>query len=198
MRLSGRTSIDDLVGAGFVALVETYKRAGDLPPEDFTRLAISRIRGAILDELRRADDVPRSTRLVARRLRNVRRALAASLERAPTSAELFDASGVSRNAYLEAARVITPPPQAYVTKQDDGSFMLVDETPEDCVLREERLERARDAYAALPERLRGVLDLYYGEDRSLRQIGAVLGVTEARASQLLSRAVETLKASGEE
>lgn len=192
-RLDAHLGLDDLVGAGFVALVETFARSGTLPPEEFERLVDARIRGAMLDEIRRADHVPRSTRRAARELRAKRKKLEANLNRPPTHAELADEAKLPMRAYDELASVLTPMPQMYVRPNMDEEPRGPDPTPEEAAQAQERLALARRAFEALPDRLRQVLTLYYGDEMTLREIGNLLGVSEGRISQLLSGALEKLK-----
>jgi RNA polymerase sigma factor for flagellar operon FliA len=193
-RLPPQVSTDDLVGAGFVALVELYAKNPSMPLSDLERIAMPRLRWAMLDELRNADPLSRRMRQRARRIAKANRDLELSYGRKPTHAEVASHLKLSQEAYGAALRLAQSGETSSIETYDDVD--LADSTsvgPEERMTQVEALGKLRTALDALPPRLKRVLELYYGDDLTLRQIGNVLGVTEARISQLLSDAVRRLR-----
>lgn len=193
-RLPPQVSTDDLVGAGFVALVELYAKNPSTPLAELERIALPRLRWAMLDELRNADPLSRRMRQRARRISKANRDLELTYGRKPTHSEVAAYLKLSQEAYGAALRLAQSGETSPIDSYDDAD--LADNAsvgPEERMTQVEALGRLRTALDALPPRLRRVLELYYGDDLTLRQIGNVLGVTEARISQLLSDAVRRLR-----
>jgi RNA polymerase sigma factor for flagellar operon FliA len=194
--LPAHVSVDDLVGAGFVALVELYAKKRGASPDDFEQMARVRVRGAMLDHLRQADPLARRARKGVRRISEARAKLEASLGRAATHDEVQKALGVSSDAYQQ---LLARADAAMQTSLDDGfASDIADARAEsgmDAVHAAETRRTLVQAFKALPERLQRVLDLHYNEDLTLRAIGNILGVSEARVSQLVSQAVGHLRSS---
>lgn len=190
--------VDDLIGAGFVGLVEAYRRHDSTSNASFSTYAEQRIRGAMLDELRALDPLSRGLRDLLRRADRAGRELAGSLGRAATRAEVAERLGVPEDVLDEAVTASVASSGAKSLEGElDGQGSL--EVPDlGSVPADVRLERARSVEAVnlalegLPPRLRQVLALYYGESLTLRDIGGVLGVTESRVSQLHKEAIERL------
>ncbi len=190
-RLPSHISIDDLIGAGSVALVEHYRRNAALAPDDFERAAVARIRGAMLDELRGADPLTRRMRQRERQISQAGRTLESSLGRWPTHIEIAEHLNLTQEAYSAAVRVAHA---SQVTTFDEAETADRDAIgPEERLSKTESLERLRGALQILPPRLKQVLELHFGEGLTLRQIGGMMGVTEARISQLVGDAVKRLK-----
>ncbi|MBL9028144.1 MAG: sigma-70 family RNA polymerase sigma factor [Myxococcales bacterium] len=194
VRMPAHLGIDDLLGAGFVALVEVYTRHPNLDFDELERVGSRRIRGAMLDELRNADPLSRRMRQRQRRVEKSRTQLETELGRVPTDSEVQSRTGLKPRAYAEAVRATSA---SALTVFDDGIGPDIPDTastgPEDQISRRQDLERIRVALGALPPRLKHVLELHYGDELTLREIGNILGVTEARISQLLSAAVRKLR-----
>jgi len=187
-------SVDDLIGAGFLGLVEAYRsyRAREgVPFESYARL---RIRGSIKDEARGADPLTRGQRDLARHLRMTRDAMAQNSHEEPSNEALASAAGVSPTAVAEHRAVVNAATQQ-VSMDDqldhtqDGSA-----SPEEPLLRRERQAVLDEALSALPTRMQDILRMYYGDAMTLRAIASVLGVSEARVSQLHTDAVQRLRA----
>jgi RNA polymerase sigma factor for flagellar operon FliA len=195
-RLPPRVSTDDLVGAGFVALVELYASCPHASIGDLERVAMPRIRWAMLDELRNSDPLSRRMRQRARRIAKAARDLQQELGRKPSDEEVAKRLNLSARAYNAALKLSqTGEPMSIDAVED---FELPDSHavgPEDRMNNTESLRQLKTAMEALPPRLKKILELYYGDELTLRQIGSVLGVTEARISQLLSDAVKRLRGS---
>ena len=192
----------DLISYGLIGLIGSIERY-DLDREiKFETYAVSRIRGAIIDELRSLDWVPRSVRAKARDVEKVHSQLENKLGRAPNEEEMADKLGVSvddfRTTLLEIANssVLALDDLWTVSDPDGGQVSLLDTIrdpnaidPEEAIDTVELKDRLADAIESLPDRERLVIALYYYEALTLREIGDVLGVTESRVSQLHTKAV---------
>jgi RNA polymerase sigma factor for flagellar operon FliA len=196
----------DLISYGLIGLIGSIERY-DLDREiKFETYAVARIRGAIIDELRSLDWVPRSVRAKARDVEKAHSQLENKLGRAPNEEEMADKLGVSvddfRTTLLEIANssVLALDDLWTVSDPDGGQVSLLDTIrdpnaidPEEAIDTVELKDRLADAIEGLPERERLVIALYYYENLTLREIGEVLGVTESRVSQLHTKAVLRLK-----
>jgi len=195
------SSVDtgDLVSAGVFGLMDALDRFDPDRGAKFETFAIPRVRGAVLDGLRQLDWVPRSVR---RRIRAVEGAIAqleSTLHRTPTDEELATALEISATElqrWLASIAVANVGPLEHLMATGRGEVTH----PADAMgvpgaaLEERELRRAmRAEVRRLPERERTVIALYYGEDLTLAEIGAVLGVTESRVSQIHTKAVLVLR-----
>ena len=196
----------DLISYGLIGLIGSIERY-DLDRDiKFETYAVARIRGAIIDELRSLDWVPRSVRAKARDVEKAHSQLENKLGRAPNEEEMADKLGVSvddfRKTLLEIANssVLALDDLWTVSDPDGGQVSLLDTIrdpnaidPEEAIDTVELKDRLADAIESLPERERLVIALYYYENLTLREIGEVLGVTESRVSQLHTKAVIGLR-----
>ena len=192
----------DLISYGLIGLIGSIERY-DLDREiKFETYAVARIRGAIIDELRSLDWVPRSVRAKARDVEKAHSQLENKLGRAPNEEEMADKLGVSvddfRTTLLEIANssVLALDDLWTVSDPDGGQVSLLDTIrdpnaidPEEAIDTVELKDRLADAIESLPDRERLVIARYYYEALTLREIGDVLGVTESRVSQLHTKAV---------
>lgn len=192
----------DLISYGLIGLIGSIERY-DLDRDiKFETFAVSRIKGAIIDELRSLDWVPRSVRSKARDVEKTHSELENRLGRAPTEEEMAQKLGVSvddfRNTLLEIANssVLALDDLWTVADPDGGQVSLLDTIrdphavdPEEAIDTVELKDRLAEAIESLPDRERLVIALYYYETLTLREIGEVLGVTESRVSQLHTKAV---------
>lgn len=195
--------LDDLVGAGTLGLIKALESFEIERGLAFTTYATSRIRGAILDEMRRADSRPRSARVTGRRIAAVEKALMERLGRTPLPGEIAAALQIDLETYWrarEAAQPRTMLPLDEPAPASGGRFTLADvigdddtETPDEKMEREELIERVRTAVAALPERERRVMALYHYEGLTLRQIGEAMHLTESRVSQIRAQALQRVR-----
>jgi len=200
-RLPRHFRFDDLFSAG---LMGSLAAVDDYDPErgvSFSSYASHRIRGAIFDELRRLDWVPRGTR---ERMRNAQRAidtLSRRLVRPPTDQEVAKELGIETEAYRASfSKAITLVSLSAAGGSDTGEPSLMDSvedatSPDPFFTLAERERRAMLARLmdGLPERERQVLALYYYEDLTMREVGTALRVTESRVSQLHTSAVLRLR-----
>ena len=197
----------DLVSYGLLGLIDAIERYDLDRDVKFETYAVARIRGAIIDELRSLDWVPRSVRSRAREIERAIAQLEAQLMRAPTDEEIAAKMGVSEeeldDALLEISRSsIGALDELWSSPTGSGDAVTLVESLEDPNTVEpggeieatEVREMIGEAIAALPEREKLVITLYYYEELTLREIGEVLGVTESRVSQLHTKAILRLKA----
>jgi RNA polymerase sigma factor for flagellar operon FliA len=196
----------DLISYGLIGLINAIERF-DLEREiKFETYAITRIKGAIIDELRALDWVPRSVRARAREIEKVHAKLEHRLHRTPTDEEMAAELGVSAEEFQEAlvkisnSTVVALDELWSVSDASGDQISLLDTLqdpdapdPQQMLAASELKDRLADAIAALPEREKLVIALYYYENLTLREIGEVLGVTESRISQLHTKAVLRLK-----
>ncbi len=196
---------NDLVSYGLLGLIGAIEKYEPERGIKFETFAISRIKGAIIDELRALDWVPRSVRARAREIQRAIRELEAKLGRAPTDEETAAKIGVTLEEYegslLDISRSSIAALDELWTVSGDGdqiptSEMIPDESapdPQGALSETELREAIGEAIARLPEREKLVVTLYYYEELTLREIGEVLGVTESRVSQLHTKAILRLK-----
>ena len=196
----------DLISYGLTGLIAAIERF-DLSREiKFETYAITRIRGAIIDELRTLDWVPRSVRARAREIERANMKLEARFQRAPTDEEMAAELGVTVEEFHDAllqisnSTIVALDELWNVSESTGDSVSLLDTLPDHgapdpqaLVDQSELRDRIADAIAALPEREKLVVALYYYENLTLREIGEVLGVTESRVSQLHTKAVLRLR-----
>jgi RNA polymerase sigma factor for flagellar operon FliA len=196
-RLPAHVSREDLVSAGMAALAmaaQNFDPARGIP---FGGFATARIRGALIDELRGLDWASRSVRSRARRMETAQQQLTATLRRTPTQAELAEALGVavdevkSVNEDVQRAVVLSLSGFAAGSAED-----LVRERaagPEDLLVHREKVGYLHNAIAALPARLRRVVEAYFFEELPMANLATELGVTESRVSQLRAEALILLR-----
>lgn len=178
----------DMEQIGLIGLLECLRRYG-APDEGFGRFAALRVRGAILDELRRLDWRPRPVRQQAHKVRDVIRTLRRELGREPTDAEIQLRAGLGEEAYLaylqaDAFEEI----ESLDAILQDGHAQFADaaRSLEDSYVDRRTLEQA---LARLTERERLILTLYYQHELTLKEIALVLELTEARVCQLSKQAL---------
>ena len=198
---------EDLVSYGLLGLIGAIERYDPDRDVKFETYAITRIKGAIIDELRSLDWVPRSVRSRAREIERAMAALEAKLHRPPTDEEIAKHVGITTDE-LESS--LTDISRSSIAALDElwtisGSggdqVALIDTiedteapSPESSLSATELKEALGEAIARLPEREKLIVTLYYYEELTLREIGEVLGVTESRVSQLHTKAILRLKA----
>lgn len=189
----------DLVSYGMIGLIDAIDKFDPDRSVKFETYASNRIKGAILDELRATDWVPRSVRSKARALEEAQARLQGSLKRMPTDAELASELGVSEE---ELGEMLAQMSFAGIAPLDEliGEGISLADTVQDQRLGPSEVLEVREArrllgeaISELGERERDVLALYYFENLSLAQIGDALGVSESRACQIHGKAVIQLR-----
>jgi RNA polymerase sigma factor for flagellar operon FliA len=196
----------DLISYGLVGLISAIERFELEREIKFETYAITRLKGAIIDELRSLDWVPRSVRAGARANERANTKLEHKLQRAPSDEEMAAELGMTVEQFQEALLQISNSTIAAldelwtVSDSSGDQVSLLDTLTDDsapdpaAVMDQTDLkDRVADAIARLPEREKLVVALYYYENLTLREIGEVLGVTESRVSQLHTKAVLRLR-----
>ena len=201
VRLPAHVDAADLVQSGMFGLVEAIERYDPDRCPRFESYAASRIRGAVLDELRAQDWVPRTVRLRARQAAHAREHLTARLRRTATEREVADLLQVGSRE-LEAAAPNRLLSIELLRERTDGGSLdaFADDAPDPAAAVQDRETRRQlwQAVAQLGERDLLVVRLYYLERRTLAEIGRMLGVTESRICQLHARLVGRLRGALEE
>lgn len=189
-RLPNHVRLDDLVSAGMLGLAGALNRFDPERAETFRGYAEFRIRGEIIDELRRRDHMSRDARADSRRLHAVIEELRQQRGAEPDAKEVADRLGISlaelRSLQLRAHDATT-------VSLSNVTVSSVERSPEDHAAVGEDRERLAAAIQRLSERRRVVLWLYYFEELPLKEIGDLLDVTPSRVCQIRSEAVAALK-----
>lgn len=189
--------VDELVQVGMIGLIEAARSFNPTKGVAFESFAHTRIRGAMIDEVRRLSFLPRSAVAFNKSHSSANQALASELGRAPTQAELAEFMGMELDSFEKdrgAARQFETYSMEVVTEEVMSLPEQSSRQPEAIVEEAEMMEALTDAIDALPERDKLVISLYYVEELNLREIGEVLGVSESRVSQILSANVKKLRA----
>jgi len=195
--------IDDLVSAGTLGLISAIDHFDASRGLRFSTFAAPRIRGAILDDLRRRDHVPRSIRRKQRALAQAEDAVASKFNRAPSAREVAKEAGIDMEKLhrwkwdaAQAGRVSLDSPDPEAPESTVKSDMLAGSDGseiEGSVNTKQEIAVLRNAILELKEQERIVLSLYYFEELKLHEIAKVLGVTESRISQIHAKAVGGLR-----
>ena len=201
-RLPSSVQVDDLVQNGMMGLLDAISRFEAGMGAQFETYAAQRVRGAMLDGLRENDWLPRSLRRDFRRIEVAISQLEQRFGRAPSEQELANSLDMSLADYqkmLQDARGHQLISFEDMVEDDDEDFLerhLTDESSEPSKLLEDQSLRQLLAQGIelLPEREKLMMALYYEQDLNLREIGAVMNVTESRVCQLHSQAVARLRA----
>jgi RNA polymerase sigma factor for flagellar operon FliA len=196
----------DLISYGLGGLISAIQRFEPQREIRFETYALPRIKGAIIDELRSLDWVPRSVRARAREIERANMRLEGRLHRAPSDEEMSAEMGITVEEFQESLlqisnSTIAALDELWSISDSSGDQVSLLDTLQDpgapdpafVVDASELKDRVADAIARLPEREKLVIALYYYENLTLREIGEVLGVTESRVSQLHTKAVLRLR-----
>jgi len=203
-KLPACVELDDLVQAGMIGLIEAVRRYQVSPDAQFETYAILRIRGAMLDELRAQDWLPRSVRTKAKRIEDALQRLSQRLMRQPSESEIaaeLDLTVPQYQALLEDAHGVQILHAEDLQRRDEGGNareFLEGRAQEHASplahLMSQDLRRAViEALNQLPEREKLVLSLQFEQDLNQREIARVLDLTEGRVSQLRSQAVARIR-----
>jgi RNA polymerase sigma factor for flagellar operon FliA len=205
MRLPPSVTVDDLISAGIMGLLDAIDKFDPGKEVKFKTYAEFRIRGAILDELRSMDWIPRSVR---RKVREIEQAIIAAerkLSRPAEDSEIAEQMGIDLDTYyeiLDKARgidllsfdeYVDSHTDDFESKKSFKSLMRGDYDPVDHVIIQERKEIVADGINALPEKEQMVVSLYYYKGLTLKEIGKVMGLTESRISQIHTNAIMKLR-----
>ncbi len=195
-RIPPLLDLDELVQLGMLGLIEAARGYDPRRGIPFEHFALSRVRGAMLDELRRVSDLSRASMTFNREENAHAHKLVAELGRRPTQGELAQSMGKDIGEYHkeqgQAWRSETFSIEE-VTDEVLGIAGDAQDQPEVRVERAQMLEALTDAISELPERDQLIISLYYVEELNLKEIGEILGVSESRVSQLLSAIAKKLR-----
>jgi len=203
-RLPASVELDDLISCGVIGLMDAIKKFDSKRDNKFKTYAEFRIRGAILDELRSQDWIPRSVREKSKAIDKATNKLERTLGRTPKALEVAKEMGIEQDKYhqmlslTQSVSVLNIDENALFNRSDKKSFSSLLEkkrssNPFEAVNFKKAQERIKEGIKVLPEKQKLVLSLYYFEDLNLKEIGQVLNITESRVSQLHSQAVKKLK-----
>lgn len=204
-RLPSNIELDDLISCGVIGLMDAIDKFDPTRDNKFKTYAEFRVRGAILDELRAQDWVPRSVREKAKLVERTYSKLESDLGRPATDEEMCKALDCTQEEFhdlLNKSKSVS-----LLNIDDSASFNRGDKklmaglmedskssNPFTAVSYKNVRDKIKEGIKALPEKQRLVLSLYYYEDLNLKEIGSVLDVTESRVSQLHTQAIMKLKA----
>ena len=198
-RLPPQVEVDDLIQAGMIGLLESAQHYSAGRGASFETYAGIRIRGAMLDALRKLDWAPRSVHRKARAAADALRQVEARSGREASDSDVASQMGVPLDEYHRIVRDALGCQLLRLNDADDGDGSALERVPDSApdpegMVLDDSLRRAIiDAIQALPERERLVLSLYYEQELNLKEIGAILKVTESRVCQLHGQALLRLK-----
>ncbi|MCP5195781.1 MAG: RNA polymerase sigma factor FliA [Gammaproteobacteria bacterium] len=199
-RLPASVQIDDLIQAGMLGLLEAAHRYDSMQGANFMTFAEPRIRGAMLDEVRKGDWVPRSVHRKAREVSTAIHTVETTTGREARDREIAAQMGLTLAEYhntladLRGQKLLSLDEAGADDESEVQRVPSSEDDPSETVNREHLCKLLAAAIGLLPERERLVLSLYYDEELHLKEIGAVLGVSESRVSQLRSQALARLRA----
>ena len=204
MHVPNSVELDDLVGWGIMGLMDAVEKYDHLKDIKFPTYASIRIRGAIIDQVRSLDWAPRSLRNMARRVGAAREKLRHETGSDPSTEAIAAELGTTADlveetlAQLQTAQVLSL--DDYLPSEDSGEVRKVDvvgntgaPSPSHAAEMQERKELVVQGILQLSDQQQKVLNLYYHEELTLKEVGAVLGVTESRVSQVHSAAMKRLR-----
>lgn len=202
MRMPASVQVDDLIQAGMIGLLEAAQKYDASKGASFETYAGIRIRGAIVDEMRRGDWAPRSVHRNARRVAEAVQLVESRTGRDATDQEVAQQLGVELDEYFKMLKD-TSSSRLFSFEEafgDDDSRLELGEhnnpfvTPFEGISKDSLKQSLTQAITELPERERLVLALYYDEELNLKEIGHIIGVSESRVSQIHSQAASRLRA----
>lgn len=201
-KLPASVQLDDLIQAGLIGLMDAIGRFEEGQGAQFETYATQRIRGAMLDELRQGDWLPRGLRKTQRQIENAMHRLEHRFGRSPSEGEIAKELGVPLLEYQEMLQEARGYQLIYFDQSDDdeGGDSYLDRNAADNVnnpserVSDQRFRQAIiSAIEHLPEREKLLMGLYYEQELNFREIAEILGVTESRVCQLHSQAVARLR-----
>lgn len=200
-RLPASVEVDDLIQVGLIGLMDAIERFDGTQGAQFESYATQRIRGSMLDDLREADWLPRHIRQKSRQIESAIHRLTQRLGRQPNEQEISSEMGLNLDDYQGMLGNVKGSQLLYYedfTDEESSDFLeryLVDDASDPLSLLEDEGFRKGliEAIEDLPERERNLMGMYYEQDMNLKEIGAVMGVSESRVCQLHSQAVGRLR-----
>lgn len=202
-RLPASVDVDDLIQAGMIGLLDAVSRYEEVHGAQFETYAMQRIRGAMIDELRNSDWMPRGVRQNMRKIEVAMNQVEQRLGRSPTESEVAAQMKLSLSAYQDMLTDGGGHQLIYYEdfhESDEGEHFLdryaVDlvDDPLQSLLNAGFRQAVIQAIEALPEREKILMGLYYEQEMNLKEIGAIMGVSESRVSQLHSQAIARMRA----
>ena len=190
--------LDELIQVGMIGLLEAARAFDPAKGIEFESFALSRVRGAMLDEVRHLSFLPRSAVAYNKSETKATNVLQSELGRAPTQAELADHMGDDLEAFHKKRGQAKRFETFSIEVMTDEVMNIPDESskqPDAIVEHQQFMRSVGSAIGELPERDQLLMQLYYVEELNLKEIGEVLGVTESRVSQLLTAIVKKLRVS---
>jgi len=201
-KLPANVEIDDLIQVGMIGLTDALGRFDAEQGVQFETFASQRIRGAMLDELRGSDWMSRGNRRLQREIEVAVHRLEQKLGRAPAESEIASEMGMSLGDYQDVLTKVRGTQLVYIEDmagdEDSDNYLdrhvASDDADPMSQLEDHRMRQALvDAIKKLPEREQYVMSMYYEHDMNLKEIAAVLGVTESRVCQLHSQSIARLR-----
>lgn len=200
-KLPASVEVDDIIQAGMMGLMDAVGRYEETQGAQFETYAAQRIRGAMLDELRSCDWLPRGIRKNMRTIERAMHALEQSLGRQPSEQEIADQMQMSLPDYQQMLQEARGHQLVYYEdyrEGDDEHFLdrhagHSHPSPLENLVDESMRERLIEAIEDLPEREKMMMGLYYEQDLNLREIGEVMGVSESRVCQIHAQAIARLR-----
>ncbi|MFZ4791854.1 MAG: RNA polymerase sigma factor FliA [Candidatus Competibacteraceae bacterium] len=198
-RLPASVQVDDLIQAGMLGLLEAARRYDSTQGASFATFAEPRIRGAMLDEIRKGDWVPRSVHRKAREVAAAIHAIETATGCEARDRDIAEHLGIPLAEYhdmltdLRGQKILSLEEAGTDEDSEVQRIPAPGDDPSETVHRGHLLKLLATAIDLLPEREKLVLSLYYDEELHLKEIGAVLGVSESRVSQLHSQALARLR-----
>ena len=198
VRIPPFMELDELIQVGMIGLLEAARAFNPTKGIEFESFALSRVRGAILDEVRQLSYLPRSAVAFNKSENMAANALASELGRAPTQSELADHMGDDLEEFQKKrgnAKRFETFSMEIMTDEVLGIADDRSRQPDAIVEHQDFMRAVTEAIAELPERDQLLMSLYYVEELNLKEIGETLGVSESRISQLLTAIVKKLRVS---
>ncbi len=201
-KLPSSVELDDLIQAGMMGLLDAANKYEDSHGAQFETYAAQRIRGAMLDELRSADWLPRSIRKNMREVEAAISQLEQKLGRQPSESEVAKALSLSLEGYYEKLSHCSGHQLVYYEdfqeNENQGEhfldrFVKDDDNPMQALLESDFKDALVNAIESLPEREKILMGLYYEQELNLKEIGAIMNVSESRVCQLHTQAVSRLR-----
>jgi RNA polymerase sigma factor for flagellar operon FliA len=198
VRIPPFMELDELIQVGMIGLLEAARAFNPAKGIEFESFALSRVRGAILDEVRQLSYLPRSAVAFNKSENMATNALASELGRAPTQSELADHMGDDLEEFQKKrgnAKRFETFSMEIMTDEVLGIADDRSRQPDAIVEHQDFMRAVTEAISELPERDQLLMSLYYVEELNLKEIGETLGVSESRISQLLTAIVKKLRVS---